>query len=187
MESFQNSRKLSGPLHLYALLCSSYHFKSCVSSICFVLLKCKNQKIFVWFSGWTQHPENHCIMCKAEYISMYGYSSGKHFKWAPHVWEKKKRSLVFFAGIVRATISFLEISVLARRWSHYTIVMYKCVMYSSVNILLAAFSIFVIPGGILMRLFKYMFIIIIIYNIRDVFELCQYRVANLLSPSEPWL
>ena len=39
--------------------------------------------------------ENHCIMCKAEYMSKYEHPSGKYFKPVPHVWEKKKKVVYF--------------------------------------------------------------------------------------------
>ena len=52
--------------------------------------------------------ENHCIMCKAEYMSMLGHKLGKYFKRVPHVWEKKKWCI--FADRVGFKVSFLEIS-----------------------------------------------------------------------------
>ena len=57
----------------------------------------------------SKQPENHCIICKAEYMSMQGHPSGKYFKQVPHVWGKKWCMFCRLSA-VQNIFFFLEIS-----------------------------------------------------------------------------
>ena len=108
-----------------ALLCSSDHFKSCVSYILFWFAKCKNPNIFVWFSGWThlnsQRTTALCVKLNNEHV---GASSGKYFKRVSHVWEKKKWCIFCWLSTVQNML-LGNFTAPARMWSHYTIIPYK--------------------------------------------------------------
>ena len=88
----------------------------------FWFIKCKNQKIFVWFSGWTHlKAERTTALCvKLNTWVCRGIT-------LTNIWSEspicgKRKSGVFFADSLGFEVSFLEISVPARTWCNHNIV-----------------------------------------------------------------
>ena len=78
----------------------------------------KIEKFSSDFRGDTsKHPENHYIMCKAEYMSM-------HLKRVPHVWQKKKWCIFCSKGRVWSQL-FGNFAAPACTWFHHNVVTYK--------------------------------------------------------------
>ena len=85
-----------------ALLCSSDHFKSCVSDILFWFMKCTKLKNFCLIFGvnTSKQPKNHCIMCKVNTWACRGIPQGNIL--SGYLVYGKRKSGVFFAGLVRS-------------------------------------------------------------------------------------